>query len=60
MAALDTQRFLSGKEVAELLGLHPNTIWKWAAQDRIPSIKVGGSRKYLLRDVIAALEEGGS
>ena len=32
----------SPSEVAAILGLHPNTVWRWLASGKLPGRKVGG------------------
>jgi excisionase family DNA binding protein len=40
------ERFLTAREVADLLGFSPATIVDWAEADRIPSFKVGGRLRF--------------
>lgn len=48
---------LTSKEVALLLGLHPNTVYRLTRSGVLPSVKVGRSRRYFRRDVLALLHK---
>ena len=54
-----TERWLSRTEVAEYLGLHPQTVWKLHKEGRIPAVKIGRSLRFCLKDVVQALEPVG-
>jgi excisionase family DNA binding protein len=41
------ETLLSSSEVAHLLNVTPKTVWRWATQDGLPSVRtVGGHRRY--------------
>lgn len=43
-----SRRLLTAREVAALLGIHLVTLYRWTAEGRIPSIKLGnGSLRFL-------------
>lgn len=45
-------KFLSRKEAAEYLGVHPRTIYKWEAAGLLsPSLKVNNRPRYLIEDL---------
>lgn len=51
------ERLLTRRQVAEWLGVQPQTIakWKWAGQDGPPSINIGRAVRYRQSDVEAWL-----
>jgi excisionase family DNA binding protein len=51
------RRYLRRGDVAEILGVSPNTISRWAREGRIPSIvTLGGHRRFPL-DVVEKLAQ---
>ena len=41
------ETLLSSSEVARLLNVTPKTVWRWARQEGLPSVRtVGGHRRY--------------
>lgn len=38
----EKKEFYCIKEVAQILGVHPRTIWRWVKIGKIESIKIGG------------------
>ena len=42
------RRFISVRNAAELLGVHPMTIYGWIAEKKIPAIRIG--RRFLRVD----------
>jgi excisionase family DNA binding protein len=41
------ETLLTTGEIAELLHVTPKTVWRWATQDGLPSVRtVGGHRRY--------------
>ena len=51
-----TERLLTAREVAELLGFAPGTVVDWAEAGRIPYFKVGGRLRFRLSELEAWLE----
>lgn len=50
--------FLSVSQVADIFGVHPNTIVKWADAGRLPSVRTaGGHRRFRAEDVEALRRE---
>ena len=52
---------LTVRQTAELLGLHPKTIYNWAASGRLPCIHVGSRIRFSPRDIdrwLLARKEG--
>jgi excisionase family DNA binding protein len=45
---------LKAKELAEALGVNPETVRRWARAKKIPFVQVGNSRRYNLAAVIEA------
>lgn len=52
----DYPNMLGVPEVAQLLGIEPNTLYIWLRNGKLPGIKVGKSWRILKEDVIALLE----
>ena len=50
---------LTRKQLAEKMQVHPQTIYRWSKVSKIPVIKLGKSYRYVLSDVIKALEAAG-
>ena len=48
---------LTVKEAAELLSIKENTIYCWALQKRIPSVKIGRNRRFIRKDLIEWFEK---
>jgi excisionase family DNA binding protein len=55
MQAAD-RRWLSVRQTAEFLGLHPKTVYDLAARGKIPSAKIGGALRIDLRRLTQDLE----
>jgi excisionase family DNA binding protein len=51
------ERHYSTRELAELLGVHPETIRREALRRRLRSVRVGSERRYPESAVIAYLAE---
>lgn len=51
------QRLLSARELAEYTGLSVDTIYRWAAKQRIPALHVGRMLKFDLADIDRWIEE---
>jgi excisionase family DNA binding protein len=52
---------LNKAEIAERLGVHPETIAKWAREKRIPEIRISPKgRRFDFDEVIAALKKRSS
>jgi excisionase family DNA binding protein len=46
------EMLLTSGELAELLDVTPKTVWRWATQDGLPSVRtVGGHHRYQWADV---------
>jgi excisionase family DNA binding protein len=45
------ETLLTAEQVATKLGLHSQTIYKWAREKKIPSFKIGGSRRFKQSDI---------
>lgn len=49
---MEHQRFVGVAEAAELIGVHPNTVRKWADQGLIPHMRLpSGYRRFRVEDV---------
>lgn len=45
------KQLLSVKESASFLGVHPQTIRRWAAEGRIPHMRVGARLRFRIADL---------
>lgn len=52
-----SKRLLNVKETAARLGVSPKTIYQWAQQRRIPSVKLGGRSVRFEEDEIETMIE---
>jgi excisionase family DNA binding protein len=50
--------YVTAAQVAEFLGLPENTVYKLALQRRLPSYRLGKSRRFRLSEVDAAMRAG--
>jgi excisionase family DNA binding protein len=41
-----THRPLTVKQVADTLGLHPQTLYKWTRTGRVPVMRIGGALRF--------------
>jgi excisionase family DNA binding protein len=55
-AAPANDRMLSAKEVAEVLGVHEDTVFGWAASGDIRSYKLGRVRRFRQSDLDAWID----
>lgn len=51
-----TEKLLTAREVAELLGFSSATIVDWVEAGRLPAFKVGGRLRFREREVLEWLE----
>jgi excisionase family DNA binding protein len=51
-----TERLLTARELAELLGFAAGTIVDWAERDELPAFKVGGRLRFRESEVSSWLE----
>jgi excisionase family DNA binding protein len=51
-----TDRFLTARELADLLGFSTATIVDWAEADKVPAFKIGGRLRFRESEVLAWLE----
>ena len=47
---MNTDRYLTVKEAAEYLRVSERTVRRWAAENMIPSVKIGGARRVRVPD----------
>lgn len=40
---MTTRRYITLREIAQLLHKEYQTVWRWTKDGRLPSVKVGGS-----------------
>ena len=50
-------RFVKAAEVAEMLGVAVNTVYKWADERRLPYVDLGEGKKRCLRFRLEAIEK---
>ena len=53
------KRLLTAEELATILGLNPNTIWKRAADGLIPCVRIGGATRFDSEQIEAWIAVGG-
>ncbi len=51
------EKLLTSEELAEKLQIHPATILRYAREQILPVIKVGGTNRFILSDVVAAMQK---
>jgi excisionase family DNA binding protein len=51
-----TERLLTARELAELLGFSPSTIVDWSERGTIPGFRIGGRLRFRESEVLAVLE----
>ena len=52
------KELITGKQVAEMFGVHPDTIRDWANDGKLNSVKtLGGHRRYKLSEIQKIVEE---
>jgi len=49
-------KYLTPKQVCEMLAIDNSTLWRWGQNRYLPSIKVGGKSRYRLSDIQKLLE----
>lgn len=50
-------QYLNSRQVADLVGVTPKTVQKWAERDGLPAIKIGRESRFRPEDVTAWLAE---
>ena len=54
-------RLWTARDVARFLSFHPNTVYLWAAQRKLPCVRLGGRLRFMPRDInrwLLARKEG--
>ena len=51
-----TERYLSPKQAAEILGVDLSSLWRWSKRDYLIPSNVGGKKRYKYSEVKALLE----
>lgn len=55
----ESDQLLTPQDVAKLLRVHLQTVYRWAADGRLPSVKVGGKAvRFRLADVRQVVQAG--
>ena len=55
-AEREEEKYLSPDEVAEMMGVCTNTLWRWNTQKYLCPVKVGSKLRYKLSDVKRVME----
>lgn len=55
-----TERYLSPKQAAEILGVDLSSLWRWSKRDYLIPSNVGGKKRYKYSDIKKLLEGGGN
>ncbi len=53
----DTVTYLSPNQVVKILNVSKSTLWRWAKQNYLVPIEVGGKRRYRMSDINRLLEK---
>lgn len=53
---MERKRYLTAKELAELLNVRPKTVYQWANLSRIPTVKLNGALRFDLADIMSWIE----
>ena len=53
----NSMKLLNVKQVAELIGAKPSTIYEWAGQGTIPSFKLNGLLRFSEDDILAWIKK---
>jgi excisionase family DNA binding protein len=53
---MERKRLLTVKELAELLNVRPKTVYQWANLSQIPAIKLNGTLRFDVADIISWIE----
>ena len=59
MAAKEEYRYLTPDDVADMLGVSKNTLWRWEKEKYLIPFKIGRKSRYKLSDVKSILEGRG-
>lgn len=52
--AVVDERYLRDIDLAERYQIHRNSVWRWAAQGKLPKpVAVGGSKRWKLSEIVA-------
>ena len=54
MSALPTEPLLNAQQLAETLGVSDSSIYEWAKAGTIPSIRIAGTVRFLLSEVLSS------
>lgn len=52
------ERYLSIKQVGELLAVDVTTLWRWRKRNYLVPLEIGGKRRYKMSDVRRMLNNG--
>lgn len=52
------EKFLSVREVSELFGVTETTVRRWVMENKIPSCRIGGARRFNYHEVINYITKG--
>ncbi len=55
-----TERYISPKQAAEILGVNLSSLWRWHKRDYLIPSNVGGKKRYKYSDIKKLLEGGGN
>lgn len=55
----DTKKLLNINQVAEIFGVHPDTLRRWDREGKLKSIRIGkrGHRKYSYEDIQKTMKQ---
>jgi excisionase family DNA binding protein len=53
-----TKKLLTVKQASEMLSIAPITLYQWARERRIPSVRIQGCLRFKLEDMERLIEQG--
>ncbi|MDR2144921.1 MAG: helix-turn-helix domain-containing protein [Tannerella sp.] len=51
VVAENTETYISRQRASEMLEVDPSTLWRWAKQDYLVPVSVGGKKRYRMSDI---------
>ena len=51
----NSETYPTPKQVSQILGVDPVTLWRWAQRSYLVPVEIGGKRRYLMSEVKALL-----
>jgi hypothetical protein len=55
VVAEKSETYISRQQASEMLDVSPCTLWRWAKQDYLVPVSIGGKKKYRMSDINSRL-----